>query len=154
MPPKTSSKPKPQGGSTFKALDDFLEKSAANTGELNNAQLQEHKALQSKQLKEKYFDLVSPQSLQSNLQNLDKCRTQSLVFGGITAGIFGFDGLQGMMFYLFLVAFVSLMIAVRLGFQAKPYFTKLGQAVGTGLFGNTLTYMLMWVMFHNLVYVL
>jgi hypothetical protein len=77
-----------------------------------------------------------------------------LIFGGITAGIFGFDGLQGMMFYLALIAFVSLVIAVRLGFSAKPYFMSLSQAVTTGLFNNMLTYMLLWVMFHNLVYVL
>jgi hypothetical protein len=88
------------------------------------------------------------------LQALEKCRTQSLIFGGITAGIFGLDGLQGMIFYLFLVAFVSLVIAVRLGFKAEPYFMKLSQAVTTGLFSNLLTYLLMWVMFHNLVYVL
>jgi hypothetical protein len=59
------------------------------------------------------------------MQSLDKCRTQSLIIGGITAGIFGFDGLQGMLFYVFLIAFVSLVIAFRLGFGGKPYFMTL-----------------------------
>jgi hypothetical protein len=59
------------------------------------------------------------------MQALDKCRTQSLIIGGIAAGIFGFDGLQGMLFYLFLIAFVSLVIALRLGFGARPYFMTL-----------------------------
>lgn len=88
------------------------------------------------------------------MQALEKCRTQSLIFGGITAGIFGLDGLQGVLFYLFLVVFVSLMVAVRLGFRPQPYFVQLSQALTTGMFSNVLTYLLMWVMFHNIVYVL
>lgn len=88
------------------------------------------------------------------MQQLEKCRTQTLLFGGMTAGIFGFDGMQGMLFYLALVAFVSVVIAVRLGFNPKPYFMNLSQACTSGMFSNILTYMLMWVMFHNLVYVL
>ena len=88
------------------------------------------------------------------MQALDKCRTQSLIVGGITAGIFGFDGLQGMLFCIFLIVFVSLVIALRLGFSGKPYFMTLAQATTTGLLNNMLTYMLLWVMIHNFVYVL
>lgn len=72
----------------------------------------------------------------------------------MTAGVFGFDGLQGMLFYIFLVAFVSVVIALRLGFNPKPYFVNLSQACTSGMLSNGLTYLLMWVMFHNLVYVL
>ena len=88
------------------------------------------------------------------MQALDKCRTQSLIVGGITAGIFGFDGLQGMLFCIFLIVFVSLVIAIRLGFSGKPYFMTLAQVTTTGLLNNMLTYMLLWVMIHNFVYVL
>jgi len=88
------------------------------------------------------------------MQALDKCRTQTLIFGGITAGIFGLDGMMGMLFYLFLIFFVSTVIAVRLGFNGKPYFNSLSEATTTGMFNNMLTYMLLWVMFHNFVYVL
>lgn len=88
------------------------------------------------------------------MQQLEKCRTQTLIFGGITAGVFGFDGLQGMLFYIFLVTFVSVVIALRLGFNPKPYFVSLSQACTSGMFGNMLTYLLLWVMFHNFVYVL
>jgi len=59
-----------------------------------------------------------------------------------------------MLFYLFLIAFVSGVIALRLGFGGKPYFITLAQATTTGLFNNMLTYMLLWVMIHNFVYVL
>ena len=78
----------------------------------------------------------------------------SLVFGGMTAGVFGFDGFYGMIFYLCLVVLVSIFIAFALGFSHKPYFTSLSQAITTGMFSNVLTYLLMWVLFHNLIYVL
>ena len=59
-----------------------------------------------------------------------------------------------MLFYIFLIVFVSLVIALRLGFSGKPYFMTLSQATTTGLLNNMLTYMLLWVMIHNFVYVL
>jgi len=90
----------------------------------------------------------------NNLKQITKCRTLTLIFGGTTAGIFGFDGLQGMMFYLALITIVSFAILAGLGFKGKPYFTKMSEAATTGLFSNLLTYLLMWVMFYNLVYVL
>lgn len=107
-----------------------------------------------KQIKEKYFDLFSPQTIIFNNQLLEKARTMTLIFGGITAGILGLDGLQGLIFYFGLITFVSLVLAISLGFSAKPYFRSFGEAIGAGLTSNVLTYLLMWVMFYNLVYVL
>ena len=68
--------------------------------------------------------------------------------------VFCHRGIRWLLFYLVLVAFVSLVIAVKLGFKGEPYFVKLTQALTTGLTSNGLTYLLMWVMLHNLVYVL
>eukprot|EP00347_Sterkiella_histriomuscorum_P021272 403334589 len=148
--------PKPKGqkekqASSFKQIDDFLEKSSAPADQqLANA----HVENQAKLIKEKYYEQFSGVTMAKNIQHLNNLRTLTLVFGGMASGIFGFDGLQGMMFYLVLILFVSLVIAVRLGFNGSPYFTTLNQAVTTGMFANLLTYLLMWVMFHNLVYVL
>ena len=89
-----------------------------------------------------------------NLAHIQNARTLSLIIGGVTAGIFGFDGAYGMAFYVFLVFLTSLFIGLCLGFQGKPYFSSLTQAITSGLFTNMLTYLLMWVMFYNLVYVL
>ena len=114
-----------KSSSAFKGIDDFLEKAQVDATEIDKQQLAAQSDEKAKALKEKYFDQFSPAALTQNLQQLDKCRTQSLIIGGITAGIFGFDGLQGMMFYVFLVLFVSLMISLRLGFDGKPYFMNL-----------------------------
>ena len=60
-----------------------------------------------------------------NVQQLNSLRAMTLIFGGMTGGIFGLDGLQGIIFYFGLILFVSLVIAVRLGFKGQPYFTTL-----------------------------
>lgn len=78
----------------------------------------------------------------------------TLIFGGIAAGIFGLDGLQGLVFYFGMVIFVSFVIGAVLGFKGEPYFKGLWDPLTTGLFSNILTYLLMWVMFYNFVYVL
>ena len=49
MPPKTATKPKPTG-SSFKALDDFLEKSSSVPGEVIGTQAQEQMDAHSKQI--------------------------------------------------------------------------------------------------------
>ena len=155
MPPRQpGTGPTAKKSSAFKAVDDFLEKSSAAPGEVLGSQAQEQLAAHNKQIKDKYFEQFSVGAIQQNMQQLEKCRTQTLLFGGMTAGIFGLDGMQGMLFYIALVAFVSLVVALRLGFSPRPYFVNLAQATTSGMFSNVLTYMLMWVMFHNLVYVL
>ena len=58
MPPKTATKPKPTG-SSFKALDDFLEKSSSVPGEVIGTQAQELMDAHSKQINEKYFEQYS-----------------------------------------------------------------------------------------------
>jgi hypothetical protein len=78
----------------------------------------------------------------------------TLIIGGTTAGILGLDGLQGMVLYFALVVIVSVIITLYLGFMPKPYFENMSQAATSHMFSNLLTYLLMWVMFHNLVYVL
>ncbi len=77
--------------------------------------------------------------LQRNLKQIGNMRTLTLIFGGMTAGIFGLDGLQGIAFYLLLISMVSLLIVVMLGFKAWPYFTSLSQAATNGMFSNLLT---------------
>jgi hypothetical protein len=154
MKGKGSVKPNTSKSSAFKGIDEFLEKASEKPEDLQNQKIAADTDASTKALKEKYFDQFSPLALTQNMQALDKCRTQSLIIGGIAAGIFGFDGLQGMLFYLFIVALVSIVIAAKLGFSGKPYFMSLSQATTTGLFNNMLTYMLLWVMIHNFVYVL
>ena len=72
----------------------------------------------------------------------------------MTAGIYGFGGLMGIVFYFAVDFLIGLMICMYLGMTPKPYFTSASQIVTSGLMGNIMTFMVDWVLFHNLVYVL
>ena len=72
----------------------------------------------------------------------------------MAAGVYGFDGLLGIVFYLIMDLVLSVIISFSLGFKAEPYFVSVSQFFTTGLMGNIMTFMVVWVLFHNLVYIL
>ena len=72
----------------------------------------------------------------------------------MAAGVYGFDGLMGILFYLCCDLMLGVIMVTTLGFSAKPYFKSLRQVVMTGLLGNVMTFMVVWVLIHNLVYIL
>ena len=83
-----------------------------------------------------------------------KARTLGTVWIGLVAGVLGFDGLHGILFYLIADMLFSLVMIAFMGVKAKPYFNSLVQIATTGLMGNVMTYIVIWVFAHNLVYVL
>ena len=105
-------------------------------------------------MKEKFFDINKNTVVQQNLRGLTNARNLCTIWIGIAAGIFGFDGLLGLAFYLAMDVVVGLMICARFGFQAEPRFTSLKKMMSQSLMANVMTYMVVWVLFHNLVYIL
>ena len=76
------------------------------------------------------------------------------MFIGVAAGIIGFDGLMGILFYFACDVAVGLfMVAYFLG-QPSPYFESNVQIIGASLVSNFMTFMVTWVLFYNLVYIL
>ena len=92
--------------------------------------------------------------IQRNKKALTDARVLTTIFIGIAAGILGFDGPLGVIFYFAMDILVSLLVLLRFGFMATPYFSDLQQIFSTGLISNTMTFMVTWVLFHNLVYIL
>ena len=81
-------------------------------------------------------------------------RLIATIFVGIAAGILGFDGPIGILFFLAMNVVVSCVTVVRFGFSPRPYFKTLGEIFNTGLTDNFMSFMVTWVFFHNLVYIL
>ena len=89
-----------------------------------------------------------------NDRALTSTRLLTTVCAGVVAGILGFDGAIGILFYLLVDALVGVVLLARFGFQAQPYFLSLGKIFTAGLAANTMTFMVSWVFFYNLVYIL
>eukprot|EP00826_Nyctotherus_ovalis_P014617 TRINITY_DN14089_c0_g1_i20.p2 TRINITY_DN14089_c0_g1~~TRINITY_DN14089_c0_g1_i20.p2 ORF type:complete len:108 (+),score=27.81 TRINITY_DN14089_c0_g1_i20:177-500(+) len=73
------------------------------------------------------------------------------ICGGMVAGILGLTGLEGLYFYLVMFVLGMLAVLVRLKFSPSPYFRSFGQTVVGELTAHILSYLLFWVIFHNLV---
>ena len=114
-------------------------------------------ALQKEKLEEfeeKYFTANNAMMMNRNTLALTNTRVLCTIFIGIAAGILGFDGPIGILFYFAADVIVSLIMVARFGFQPKPYFTSLAKIFNTGLISGVMTFMVTWVLFHNLVYIL
>ena len=62
--------------------------------------------------------------------------------------------MMGIGFYLAADLIVGLVLTARFGFKSAPFFQSLLQIVMTSLMSNVMTFMVVWVLFHNLVYIL
>ncbi len=89
-----------------------------------------------------------------NMRAVLEVRTLCTIFIGMAAGILNFGGLNGMVFYCLADFILGIMLLVYYGFKADLYFPSVSNILLSGLWSNIMTFMVMWVLFHNLVYVL
>ena len=61
----------------------------------------------------------------TNLRAITGVRTMTTIFIGLAAGIIGMNGLMGVLFYLVVDLIVGLVLAIRFGFKADPFFNSL-----------------------------
>ena len=154
MPPKKPAKPAVKSSSTSKQIDDFIGQSEMAEGQEASLIRNELHKERVKELTEKFYDVKSPAVVQMNMRSLTEVRTLSTIFVGMAAGILNFGGLGGMLFYFSVDLILGLMLLVYFGFKAEPYFPSITTILFNGLGQNVMTFMVMWVLFHNLVYVL
>ena len=91
---------------------------------------------------------------QRNLKALTDARLLTTIFIGVAAGILGFDGLMGIVFWFATDIAISILMCMRFAFKAEPYFKSLSEIFTAGLASNVMTFMVTWVFFHNIVYIL
>ena len=112
------------------------------------------KAGRVKELNEKFYNVKNPVVLASNMRAIMNVRTLTTIFTGLAAGLFGMNGLVGVLFYLLIDVLVGIMLMARFGFNPTPYFSTLSQIMSAGLASNVMTFMVSWIFVYNIVYVL
>ena len=152
MPPKK--RPVAGKSSAMKQIDDMIQQSELSSGaEATQISLSLQKERMA-ELSEKYLESWNPIIQMQNDRTLTSTRLLTTVCAGVVAGILGFDGAIGILFYLLADFLVGVILLARFGFQAKPYFQSLTKIFMTGFASNTMTFMVSWVFFYNLVYIL
>ena len=77
----------------------------------------------------------------------------------MAAGTFGLAAFEGIFFYLFSSFLTASLVALRLMIGEKDaegnskYFKNAVQVAYSHAFANSMTYMLFWIMFYNVVHV-
>ncbi|KAK4773145.1 hypothetical protein SAY87_028164 [Trapa incisa] len=91
--------------------------------------------------------IFNAENLQSNMKVVYYSRTFMSIIGGVTAGILGFTGLTGFVFYLIIMAITSVGLIAKAGFSVHSYFDSLNQIVLDGFLGGPmLEYVICFVM--------
>ncbi|CAI9118932.1 OLC1v1020563C2 [Oldenlandia corymbosa var. corymbosa] len=96
--------------------------------------------------KEKSSDLsdelptINAENMQSNMKVIYYCRTFMSIIGGVIAGILGFTGLMGFIFYFVVMALTSIGIAAKAGFSVHSYFDSWNRIVLDGFLGGLMVY--------------
>lgn len=163
MGPKPQNNKKAQGikvSATSKAVDDFLAQTTVPAGMLERQENDKKQREKQQELKEKYMTLVAPGSIQLNNESLNRCRVISNIFSGISAGIMGYGGGAGFLWWIGANLAVSILIYLRIQTLGKEtdgsskYFNNPVTEAFAGVMSNLMTYLLFWIMFYNIVYVI
>ncbi|CAK9328410.1 unnamed protein product [Citrullus colocynthis] len=76
--------------------------------------------------------IFNAENLQNNLKIIYYSRTFLSIIGGVIAGILGFTGLTGFIFYFLVMAITSLALATKAGFSSHSYFESWNQILLDG----------------------
>ncbi|KAH7658589.1 Rab5-interacting protein family protein [Dioscorea alata] len=93
------------------------------------------------------------ENLQSNMRSIYYSRTFLSIVGGVVAGIFGFTGLIGFVFYFVVMALASLGFAAKAKFSHCAYFDSWSRIVVDGFLGGLLSFVLFWTFAYDLVHI-
>ncbi|KAJ0989128.1 hypothetical protein J5N97_007484 [Dioscorea zingiberensis] len=106
--------------------------------------------------KEKQSDdlqIFSAENLQSNMKSIYYSRTFLSIVGGVVAGIWGFTGLMGFVFYFLVMAIASMLFAAKAKFSVRTYFDSWNRIVVDGFLGGLMSFVLFWTFAYDIVHI-
>ncbi|THF96817.1 hypothetical protein TEA_000677 [Camellia sinensis var. sinensis] len=72
-------------------------------------------------------------------------RTFMSIMGGVIAGILGFTGLNGFIFYFLVMAITSVGLIAKAGFSIHSYFDSWNQIILDGILGGLMVHSLLFI---------
>ncbi|KAL0737917.1 hypothetical protein Bca4012_014127 [Brassica carinata] len=95
----------------------------------------------------------SAENLQKNLKVIQNSQTFLSIIAGVLAGIIGFTGLTGFVFYFVVMLFTSLGLMAKAGFSADLYFDSWNRVLFDGFLGGLMSFVLFWTFAYDLVHI-
>ncbi|KAF8105566.1 hypothetical protein N665_0157s0140 [Sinapis alba] len=97
--------------------------------------------------------IFSAENLQKNLKVIQNSRTFLSIIAGVLAGIIGFTGLTGFVFYFVVMLITSIALIAKAGFSADLYFDSWNQVLFDGFLGGLMSFVLFWTFAYDLVHI-
>ncbi|KAI8009742.1 ER membrane protein complex subunit 6 [Camellia lanceoleosa] len=79
-------------------------------------------------------------NMQNNMKAVYYCRTFMCIIGGVVAGILGFTGLTGFIFYFLVMAITSVGLIAKTGFSIHSYYDSWNQIIFDGILGGLMVH--------------
>ena len=155
---KPTKKPGVKQSSTHKAVDDFLAASTVPAGHQAKVEHEAKNQERLKELKEKYMQNLFTPSVQINFEQLGRIYIICSVFSGMAAGTFGLAAFEGIFFWLLCSFVTATLVSIKLMLGPKDsegnskFFKNSLQVAFSHSFGNSMTYLIFWIMFFNVVH--
>lgn len=75
------------------------------------------------------------------------------IIGGIIAGLLGFTGLTGFIWYFLIMTVTSVGLIAKTGFAVDSYFDSWTQIILDGFLGGLLSFVLFWTFAYDIVHI-
>ncbi|KAE9455068.1 hypothetical protein C3L33_13020, partial [Rhododendron williamsianum] len=86
------------------------------------------------------FPTFNAENMQNNMKAIHYSRTFMSIIGGVIAGILGFTGLTGFVFYFLVMAITSIGLMAKAGFTIHSYFDSWSQIIFDGILGGLMVH--------------
>ena len=79
------------------------------------------------------------------MNHMRQLRTYGALNSGLLTGLLGFNGFSGMIVYFVIFFVISFILLCKIKYNAKEYFFNYSDVVYSGLFGDLMVFIVVWV---------
>ncbi|GAB2265697.1 hypothetical protein Dimus_000736 [Dionaea muscipula] len=97
--------------------------------------------------------MFNAENLQNNMKVILYCRTFLSIIGGVIAGILGFTGFTGCVFYFLVMAVTSVGLITKAKFSVPSYFDGWNRVIFDGFLSGLMSFVLFWTFAYDIVHI-
>ncbi|KAM3299890.1 hypothetical protein ACQJBY_041067 [Aegilops geniculata] len=97
--------------------------------------------------------VIQVENLTSNVRSILYSRTFLSIISGVVAGIWGFTGLTGFVFYFLIMLVASIGLLAKSKFSVHTYFDSWSRILVEGVLAGLMSFVLFWTFAYDIVHI-
>ncbi|KAM3412534.1 hypothetical protein ACQJBY_003944 [Aegilops geniculata] len=97
--------------------------------------------------------VIQAENLTSNVRSILYSRTFLSIISGVVAGIWGFTGLTGFVFYFVIMMVASIGLLAKSKFSVHTYFDSWSRILVEGVLAGLMSFVLFWTFAYDIVHI-